>query len=196
MSLRPARAFLAVVIVIGLLGAGERMSQGLPWPYPLRAPPPLVVRTAQRHGLDQHLVWAIIWHESRNDPSLITVHAGGAPDVGLMQVNLATVHAMSTPRWQTITVAELLDPETNVECGCLILRWYLYESLRAEGVAIRDVYGVGPALAQMTPEMRLATYGRALAGYNAGAAALRAWPAVSPPVREYVDAVLTVYRQW
>lgn len=180
---------VAGLIVVGLLGAGELAA--LLWlPYP----PPFVIRVAQRYGLEPRLVGAIIWHESRYTPDLITHRPGRAPDIGLMQVNLATVHAMSTPRWQTITVSELLDPETNVECGCLILRWYLFEALQAEGMAVRDVRDVPSVLARATPAAWLAVYGRALAGYNGGTLALRAWPDVSPQTREYVDTVLALYR--
>ncbi|MBU0491248.1 MAG: transglycosylase SLT domain-containing protein [Chloroflexi bacterium] len=178
---------IAGLVVIALLVGGELITQAPALPS---YPPGWVIGMAQRHGLDHRLVWAIIRLESDGHADLITLHEGGAPDIGLMQVNLDTVHAMSTLRWQTITLEELLDPATNVECGCLILRWRLYEALLVEGWPASDVYGVVGRLAGMTPDARRAVYARALAGYNGGARALQAWPAVPPPIAAYVQAVL------
>ncbi|MBI4962686.1 MAG: transglycosylase SLT domain-containing protein [Desulfomonile tiedjei] len=75
-------------------------------------------RTAQKHAVDPHLVWAIIRQESRYDASVVS--PAGA--IGLMQVTPA---AAGVPRKggkiPATAIAEILEPKANLGHGIRIL---------------------------------------------------------------------------
>lgn len=136
---------------------------------------------ASRHELPPELVRALIFQESRFDPSV----RGRAGEIGLMQVlpsgaaaEWARVHKRPVP-----SARELFDVRTNLEVGCFYLaramrRWRKYKG-------------------------RIAL---ALCQYNAGESRAAKWCPADPEdaeilpriairsTREYVRAVMTRYR--
>jgi len=75
---------------------------------------PLVHGAALRHGLDKHLVEAVVEAESSGNPRAVS----RAQAYGLMQVRLPTARDMAG---REVTVDELLDPAVNLELGCRYL---------------------------------------------------------------------------
>jgi soluble lytic murein transglycosylase len=74
---------------------------------------------ANRHGLDPHLVRAVIFYESGFDPFA----RGNSGEIGLMQIlpsgavaDWARIKSQDIP-----SVHTLFDPDVNLEIGC----WYL-----------------------------------------------------------------------
>jgi soluble lytic murein transglycosylase len=116
----------------------------------------VIERQAKVYGLDEKLVWSVIYEETYFRAWKI----GGAEEVGLMQVTPTVAREWSretglrTFEQQTAdNLNEFLsDPERNIQVGC----WYL-EKL---GERYRDY----PAEKAMT-----------LAAYNAGASRVEEW---------------------
>jgi len=75
---------------------------------------PLIHGAAARHGLDRHLVEAVVEAESSGNPRAVS----RARAYGLMQVRLPTALDMAG---REVTVDELLDPAVNLELGCRYL---------------------------------------------------------------------------
>ncbi len=79
---------------------------------------PLIQSAAQKHGLSEHLVRAVVWKESRFDRLAV----GSKGEVGLMQItsgavsDWARVNKCAKPHRR-----QLFAPELNLEIGC----WYL-----------------------------------------------------------------------
>ncbi len=82
----------------------------------------IIGQAAARHGVDFHLVKALIYEESWFRPGI----RGAAGEVGLMQITRAAA-ADYTKRtgFPGYRPEQLLDPALNVEIGC----WYLKDSL-------------------------------------------------------------------
>ena len=152
----------------------------------------LIARQARVYGLDEKLVWSVIYEETYFRAWKI----GADEEVGLMQVTptVARIWAKETgfqefEKQTTQNVNEFLsDPERNIQVGC----WYL-EKLRERyrGYAAEDV---------MT-----------LAAYNAGASRVEEWTKVSanpsqmseqsflekiaiPSTKAYVTSILERYK--
>lgn len=172
---------LSIILAVALVAA----SPGVPMPFPSIPPtiPDIVTEVATAHHLDPALVWAIVWRESLNTPGHITLNDGGgvSGSYGLMQVNLATVHAMGG-QWRTIDPERLFDPRTNLECGCLILRWRLYEVLEHRGWVVPwdgarpDYRGMAVALKYLDAAHRRDIFAHAAAAYTCGNVAVEQWP--------------------
>ncbi len=112
---------------------------------------------AARHALDGVLVASVVWAESKFSPRAVSPRGA----VGLMQVMPATAAHLG--------IANLRDPEANLEAGCRYLR------------SLVDAYGGDLSLA--------------LAAYNAGPAMVARYDGI-PPFREtrrYVARVLARY---
>lgn len=139
---------------------------------------PYIRAAARLHGLDPALVKAVVWRESRFDPSA----RGGAGELGLMQVGeIAGQEWADEQGVAGYRHEHLLDPATNTLAGA----WYLAKVSRRYGVTDDP-----------------AAYG--LADYNAGRANVLRWqrgPAATnsaaflvqmdfPGTREYVRATL------
>jgi len=75
------------------------------------------VRTAEKHSVDPHLVWAIIRQESRYDASVVS--PAGA--MGLMQVTPAAAGLSKKGKIPAGAIAEILEPKTNLAHGIRIL---------------------------------------------------------------------------
>ena len=141
-----------------------------------------IAAAAARHGIPAQLVRAVVFQESRFDPSA----RGRKGEYGLMQVlpkgavaDWAKHHKCKAPGPR-----ELLDPEQNLEIGC----WYLAKALR-RWQDYSDCIEL------------------ALAQYNAGAARANKWkpdakdgkvlPRVTlPGTRQYIVSITKRYRNY
>ena len=120
----------------------------------------LIARQATVYGLDEKLVWSVIYEETYFRAWKI----GAAEEVGLMQVTptVARMWAKETgfqefEKQTAGNVNEFLsDPERNIQVGC----WYLEK--------VRERYRGYAAENAMT-----------LAAYNAGASRVEEWTRVS-----------------
>lgn len=164
---------ITAVAVLAVAGIGAWVVESEPDVY-LRARYPLeyehIVRGhARNYDLDPALLAAVIYTESRFDPSARS-HAGA---VGLMQLLPDTAKGIALRTGgDRFVVADLLDPEINVRYGS----WYLDH--------LRDRYG----------DTRIA-----LAAYHAGQGNVDEWLREGggirfPETRSYVDDVLKIRR--
>jgi len=152
----------------------------------------LIARQAKVYGLDEKLVWSVIYEETYFRAWMI----GGADEVGLMQVTptVARMWAKETgfeefEKQAAGNVNEFIaDPERNIQVGC----WYLEK--------LRERYRGYAAENAMT-----------LAAYNAGASRVEEWTKVSanvpqmseqsfiekitiPSTKSYVTSILERYK--
>lgn len=103
---------LAGAAAVLLVPAGQRLA------YPLRYRA-LIISSAREAELDPALVAAVIYCESRFDPSAVS--PAGA--VGLMQVMPATALWLSEQEgWKPPEGEALADPAVNIALGCAMLR--------------------------------------------------------------------------
>jgi soluble lytic murein transglycosylase len=164
---------LAAAALLALAGLAAWVVESEPEFY-LRARYPLeyehIIRGhARTYDLDPALLAAVIYTESRFDPSA----RSSAGAVGLMQLLPDTAKGIALRTGgNRFVVADLLDPEINVRYGS----WYLDH--------LRDRYG----------DTRLA-----LAAYHAGQGNVDAWLRSGggirfPETRAYLDAVTSVRR--
>ncbi len=76
------------------------------------------IKTAEKHSVDPHLIWAIIRQESRYDASAVS--PAGA--LGLMQVMPYSVGiGKKSGKTSTKVIEEILDPQKNLNHGIRIL---------------------------------------------------------------------------
>jgi soluble lytic murein transglycosylase len=109
----------------------------------------LIEEAARRHGVDPHLLKALVWQESR----FATRATGGAGERGLMQVTeIAAEDWVRGEQIETFVPTDLFDPHTNLEVGT----WYLARALRR--------YAAEPDPVPL-----------ALAEFNAGASRVNRW---------------------
>lgn len=141
----------------------------------------MIVEVGRQQGVDPRLVSALIWRESRFDPTA----TGPKREVGLMQVTEEAAgewaRAVGRP---TPSRADLFDPRTNIEAGT----WYL-------GRAIRNWSDRSDPLPF------------ALAEYNAGRSNVMKWAGQAmtpyafwenipyPTTKRYVEDILRRYRR-
>lgn len=162
---------VAAIAVLATAAVGAYVVESEPTFY-LRARYPLeyqhIIRGhARNYDLDPALLAAVIYTESRFDPSA----RSSAGAVGLMQLLPETAKGIALRTGgDRFVVSDLLDPEINVRYGA----WYLDH--------LRDRYG----------DMRLA-----LAAYHAGQGNVDEWlreggELVFPETRAYVDDVTSV----
>ncbi len=84
---------------------------------------PVIVAVAREEGVDPFLVRALIWRESRFNPSIY----GTAQEHGLMQVTPAVGEAWAKAnKVPDFKPEDLFDPVTNIRAGT----WYLSHALR------------------------------------------------------------------
>ena len=152
----------------------------------------LIARQAKIYGLDEKLVWSVIYQETYFRAWKI----GAAEEVGLMQVTptVARIWAKETgfQEFEKQTAGNvnkfLSDPERSIQIGC----WYLEK--------MRESYRGYAAQDAMT-----------LAAYNAGASRVEEWIKISnnssqmseqsfiekitiPSTKSYVTAILDRYK--
>lgn len=132
----------------------------------------LIARQAKVYGLDEKLVWSVIYEETYFRAWKI----GAADEIGLMQVTptVARVWAKETgfqefEKQTAENVNEFLrDPERNIQVGC----WYLEKS--------REKYRGYAAQDAMT-----------LAAYNAGASRVEEWTKISENPSQMSEQIFT-----
>ncbi len=171
-----SRVLTALVVVAVLAGAaGVWVVRTEPDVY-LRARYPLryesIIRThARNYDLDPTLLAAVVYSESRFDPSA----RSPAGAVGLMQLLPDTAKGIAVRTGgDGFVVSDLLDPEINVRYGS----WYLRSLLRRYG------------------DLRTA-----LAAYHAGQGNVDRWRAAGvgiqfPETRSYVAGVLAAQKRY
>jgi soluble lytic murein transglycosylase len=141
----------------------------------------LYVEMGRKYNVDPRLISAVIWKESRSDPSQV----GAAGEIGLMQVTEVVgkewAEAIQRPAF---TRDDLFRPDINVAAGA----WYLGQAL-SDWEKCRDPVPF------------------ALAQYNAGPSNARRWAEESgldahqfvatvsyPTTRRYILDILMRYR--
>ena len=153
------------------------------WPARYHRYDKLITAVARQHSLDPMLVKAVVWRESRFDPSKV----GSAGERGLMQVTEAAASEWAAEEEISDFQAEkLLDPKINLSAGS----WYLKRALE-HWQHQKDPIPF------------------ALAEYNAGASRAQRWAGGReaviapgkfrrnidfPTTRAYVDSVIKRYR--
>ena len=141
-----------------------------------------IVRAARTNGLDPALVRAVVFQESRFNPSA----RGTKGEIGLMQIlpDGAAEEWARTYRRPRPTDAELRDPELNLAIGC----WYLARAMRRW-------------------QDRRCQIELALCQYNAGARRAERWQPDTPDgtvidritiasTRLYVERIMARYRKY
>lgn len=83
----------------------------------------VITRYAQQTGVDEALVLAICYHESRFKPTLTHENTNGTTDWGIAQCNDATFDVLRN-YIGIEDMSELLDFETGVRACCALLRYY------------------------------------------------------------------------
>jgi len=74
----------------------------------------LAALVGRRYGLPPGLLQAVVWSESRWQPTAMGANRNGSCDVGLGQVNV--------PGCDPLRVAELVNPDVNLRAAASILR--------------------------------------------------------------------------
>lgn len=83
----------------------------------------VITRYAQQTGVDEALVLAICYHESRFKPTLTHQNANNTTDWGVAQCNDSTFEVLHN-YIGIENMSELLDFETGVRACCALLRYY------------------------------------------------------------------------
>jgi soluble lytic murein transglycosylase len=141
----------------------------------------LIVEVAREHGVDPRLVSALIWAESRFDPSQV----GEAGEVGLMQVTMPAAREWAQSEGlESISREELFDPRINVRAGT----WYLARAIRNWGDLPDPLpYALAEYNAGRSNALRWSKKG--------GADARVFWESITyPTTQRYVRDILTRYR--
>ncbi len=142
----------------------------------------LIVQSARKYGIDSRLVKAVIYRESRFDPSA----CGRAGEIGLMQI----MQKFSVQDWakeqgvESPTAGMLYSPQLNIEIGT----WYL-----AKAMARWRDFKCGTELA--------------LCHYNAGDKRAQSWKPDSydgevmdrikiKSTKNYVEVIMKKYREY
>ena len=82
-----------------------------------------IAAAAQRYGVDAALIKAVVWRESRFNPTI----RGRAGEIGLMQITETAAREWAdAERLTNFQPDQLLDPATNTLAGT----WYLRKLLR------------------------------------------------------------------
>ncbi|HWP79150.1 MAG TPA: lytic transglycosylase domain-containing protein [Candidatus Acidoferrum sp.] len=127
------RTLWAVLLGAALLAAALLAARGL-FPNDYRV---TVEAAADRYGLSRELVYAVIWTESKFEPSAVS--SAGA--VGLMQLTPDTYAWLCEKRGEE--PRDLFDPKTNIDYGCYNLS-LLYARYESDWMAIA-AYNAGRA---------------------------------------------------
>lgn len=122
------RTLGAALLTTSLLVAHSPSASAQGVKKPANAPivVPCVEEAAAFHGVNPMLLRAIIFHESRGNPSIVLRNTNGSVDVGLGGLN--SIHFPELARYG-IAPAQLLD-------GCVntyVAAWHLAKQVRAYG---------------------------------------------------------------
>lgn len=136
---------------------------------------------AREYGVDEHLLHAVIWRESRFNPMAV----GRRGEIGLMQVTRGAAADWATAEGRPVPpIPELFLPSVNIRAG----GWYLQRALQRWASRTDDPLPF------------------ALAEYNAGRTHVERWAAgvttasqfwyriEFPSTRRYIAAILEQYR--
>ena len=133
---------LAIVAILGIISffyayAPSFLFKSL---YPLSYED-YIAESSERHGVDPHLVAAMINTESNWDAGA----ESGAGAVGLMQLMPETAHNMAD--WDLVDSSaynpdDLTDPATNIEYGCAFLE-YLFDYYSGSTDEVVAAYNAG-----------------------------------------------------
>lgn len=83
----------------------------------------MIVRVADRYGVDPALVKAVVWRESKFNPKV----RGRAGEIGLMQIRSLAAQEWAQDELKRRTFdGNLFEPETNLQVGT----WYLGKLLK------------------------------------------------------------------
>ena len=88
----------------------------------------VITRYAQQTGVDEALVLAICYHESRFKPTLTHQNANNTTDWGVAQCNDSTFEVLRN-YIGIEDMSELLDFETGVRACCALLQYYKNQGL-------------------------------------------------------------------
>lgn len=80
-----------------------------------------VTAAAERYGLDENLVFAVIRTESGFDPNAVS----SANAKGLMQLMTDTAEWICWRRGETYEESRVFEPEYNIDLGCWLLRYLI-----------------------------------------------------------------------
>lgn len=116
--------FLAVVIVAGALYfsinnlgcATELLQDSL---YPIKYSD-YVDNASEKYNLDKAFIYAVIRTESGFDPDA----ESNVGAIGLMQIMPESFEWMQNLRGEELEESKLYDPQTNIDYGCYLLRYF------------------------------------------------------------------------
>jgi soluble lytic murein transglycosylase len=145
------RRYLPLVLTLFVIAAASAIGLYYFNQYWIHRYDELIARQAKVYGLDEKLVWSVIYEETYFRAWKI----GAAEEVGLMQVtpSVARTWAKETgfqefEKQTAQNVNEFLsDPERNIQVGC----WYLekvrekYRDFAAENAMTLAAYNAGPS---------------------------------------------------
>lgn len=124
---RARRATLAVASACCIVSPTQAIAQGVERPRaPLPPPPPCWQDAARYHQVNDWVLRAIIWQESRNDPLVLARNGNMSIDVGAGGIN--SIHFAELAR-HGIAPTQLLDGCTNV----YVAAWHLRRQMTALG---------------------------------------------------------------
>jgi len=120
----------------------------------------LIASQAGANGIDESLLRAVIWCESRYDPGAVS--SVGAR--GLMQL---TEETFEWVRWRLdeedrTDFDDLFDPETNVRYGAYLLRWLLDAFEGEEATALAAYHAGANIVRQWLADARYSSDGKTL----------------------------------
>lgn len=143
-----------------------------------------IVAAARRYGVDPALVKAVVWRESRFNPTV----RGDAGEIGLMQVGrLAAEEWAEAERKRFFSHEDLFDAARNTEAGT----WYLRKCLRRYANADQPlVFALAEYNAGRSNVLR----------WNKGAASTNSAAFLKqmdfPGTRDYVRSILKRYEKY
>jgi len=122
MKLAPWQKWLLLIIVVG--GALWLWERFRTWQE--NSQDDVILEAAARHGVDAALVKAVVWRESRFNPTA----RGRKGEVGLMQIMAPTAREWAVAVQRPLLAhEELFDRRLNLQCGT----WYLRKLLLRYG---------------------------------------------------------------
>ena len=120
------RLWFATGLLLACLVLAARTHAQTPAASSLPEPPPCWLEAARYHQVNEWVLRAIIWQESRNNPLTVARNGNASLDVGAGGIN--SVHFAELAR-HGVAPAQLLDGCTNV----YVSAWHLRRQMTALG---------------------------------------------------------------
>lgn len=111
-------AITAVSFFTGNLSTAEKFFMKAFYPQKYSE---FVEKASEDYGLDESLIYAVIRTESSFNPDALS----GAGAKGLMQLMPESFEWLQKLRNENLDNDELFDPETNIDYGCYLLKYFL-----------------------------------------------------------------------